>query len=956
MDQELQRIHRQLLLIVVGSFALVPIIGYGIAIYFGMVSISQLAAWPVGPGLLFIYLALLVWMIRHFRRVLLPLIKQSNNQPGTIELPQALVQNLQGHADSYWSFFLLYALIVPTVQHWFGAYPSDSSPYISLLQFILLQLVIAILFGMPGYIQSLSLLGRTTQYTGLNQIHISMKSKMLLIGGYIPLLATAILLKYYWWQTGFLSTEIILAWMLMGLIAFTVTFLSIRNLNQSLAPVEEVISSSGASNYLDMSRRMRPRSIDEIGYLIQTLGRVFHRLGEQESHMHAIVDNAAEGIIVVNSDGEIETFNPAAERLFGYSCHDIRGRALSWLLPSLALDKLTLPSYAEEMELHGLHSSSALIPLSLRASKMQMEGETYFTLMVADISERKATEKMLLEAEARYRDLVETAHDLVWSMDAEGHWTYLNDAVTRIYGYTVQEMLHHHFSEFQAPESAERDDTVHHALLRGEEILHYETIHLDKNGYRRYLSFNARPQINSTGNVVYITGTARDITEQKAYEEELAYQAQHDGLTGLSNRNFFQQELERQISRVSRSGADCALLYLDLDQFKYINDTLGHAAGDRLLIECAQMLRDHLREGDLLARFGGDEFTVLLYNVDINATRHVAEHIRKLFENYRFYESGNTFNITVSIGISAITSENSNADEILSHADLACNIAKSQGRNCLHLFNPADRQKDGMAEDMGWASRVRDSFENDKFNLAYQPIVSITDGHIHAYEVLLRMKLDDGDAILPGGFMPAAERFGLINHVDRWTVKTAMHKLADLHSTDTSIRFAINLSGRAFEDKELLPLINGILKQTGLEPSALTFEITESAAISNLAAATKFIYQLKDMGCEFALDDFGTGFSSFAYLKNLPVDKLKIDGSFVKGLAETRMDQAMVQSMNQIAHALGKKTIAEFVENESTLDILREYGVDYAQGYYLSKPRSSIILSTTGTHQEIIMI
>ena len=273
---------------------------------------------------------------------------------------------------------------------------------------------------------------------------------MLLIGGYIPLLATAILLKYYWWQTGFLSTEIILAWMFMGLIAFTVTFLSIRNLNQSLAPVEEVISSSGASNYLDMSRRMRPRSIDEIGYLIQTLGRVFHRLGEQESHMHAIVDNAAEGIIVVNSDGEIETFNPAAERLFGYSCHDIRGRALSWLLPSLALDKLTLPSYAEEMELQGLHSSSALIPLSLRASKMQMEGETYFTLMVADISERKATEKMLLEAEARYRDLVETAHDLVWSMDSEGHWTYLNDAVTRIYGYTVQEMLHHHFSEFQA--------------------------------------------------------------------------------------------------------------------------------------------------------------------------------------------------------------------------------------------------------------------------------------------------------------------------------------------------------------------------------------------------------------------------------------------------------------------------------------------------------------------------
>jgi diguanylate cyclase (GGDEF)-like protein/PAS domain S-box-containing protein len=955
MDQELRKIHKQLLLIVVGSFALVPFFGYGIAAYFGMVSLSQLLAWPVGPTLLLIYSGLLLWMIRHFRRLLLPVIKQQQSQSESADLPQILGQNLQGYADSYWSFFLLYALIIPTVQHWYGVYPAASSPYVSLLQFILLQLVVVILFGMPGYLHSLSLLGRTTQYAGLNQIHISMKSKMLLIGGYIPLLGTAVLLKYYWWQTGFLSTDIIVAWGLMGLIAFTVTFLAIRSLSQSLAPVQEVISSSGASNYLDLSRRMRPRSIDEIGYLIQTLGKVFHRLGEQESHMHAIVDNAAEGIIVVNHIGEIETFNPAAERLFGYSVHDIRGRSLSWLLPSLALDKLTLPSYAEEMELEGLHSSSALIPLSLRASKMQMDGQTYFTLMVADISERKATEKMLLEAEARYRDLVETAHDLVWSMDAEGHWTYLNDAVSRIYGYTAHEMLHHHFSEFQAPESAERDRAVHAALMRGEEILHYETVHMDNHGFRRYLSFNARPQLNSKGDVIYITGTARDITEQKAYEEELAYQAQHDSLTALSNRNFFQQELERQISRVARSGADCALLYLDLDQFKYINDTLGHAAGDRLLVECAQMLRDHLREGDLLARFGGDEFTVLLYNVDIHAARHVADHIRTLFENYRFYESGNNFNVTVSIGISAITPESGNADEILSHADLACNIAKSQGRNCLHLFNPADKQKDGMAEDMGWASRVRDAFENDKFNLAFQPIVSIHDGHIHDYEVLLRMKLDDGDSILPGGFMPAAERFGLINQVDRWTVKTAMYKLAELHKTDPTIRFAINLSGRAFEDKELLPLIHGILTDTGLEPSTLTFEITESAAISNLAAATKFIYQLKDMGCEFALDDFGTGFSSFAYLKNLPVDKLKIDGSFVKGLADTRMDQAMVQSMNQIAHALGKKTIAEFVENEATLDMLRAYGVDYAQGYYLCKPKPSITVMSAGIAQEITL-
>jgi diguanylate cyclase (GGDEF)-like protein/PAS domain S-box-containing protein len=885
----------------------------------------------------------------------LPTIKQAN-RPDAGKLQEVFERRLYGFTDNYWSYYLVYALLVPTVQHWFGISAPGYAGWTSLLLSILLQLVIAILVGMPGYLQSLSLLGRAAQYTGLDHVHISMKSRILLIGGFIPLLTTTILLEYYWWRTGFLSTEILLVWCLMGLVAFVITAIAIRSLSHSLAPVTEVISGSGASNYTDLSRRLRPRSIDEIGYLIQTLGRLFSRLGEQESHMRAIVDNAAEGIIVANENSEIETFNTAAENLFGYRAQEIRGRPLSWLLPSLSVSRLKLPTYAEEMELEGLHRSRDSLPLSLRASRMQMDGKTFYTLMVADISERKATEQMLLEAEARYRDLVETAHDLVWSMDPDGRWTYLNDAVSRIYGYAPNEMLHHHFSEYQAPESIERDAAAHAAMLRGEEILHYETVHLDRHGNRRYISFNARPQANRDGQIVQITGTARDITEQKAYEEELAYQAQHDSLTALFNRNYFQQELEREIARIARSGSECALLYLDLDQFKYVNDTLGHAAGDRLLVECAQMLRKHLREGDLLARFGGDEFTVLLFDVDLEAARHVAEYIRVLFENYRFIDSGKTFNVTASIGVSEINSTIENAELALSQADLACNIAKSQGRNTLHLFNPADRQKDGMAEDMGWASRVRDAFENDKFKLAFQPIVSVADGVVHDYEVLLRMTMDDGDIILPGGFMPAAERFGLMNNVDRWTVNRAMHKLADLHETNPGIRFAINLSGLAFEDQELLGLIHGVLQDTGLNPSHLTFEITESAAISNLAAATKFIYKLKDMGCEFALDDFGTGFSSFAYLKHLPVDKLKIDGSFVKGMAEERVDQAMVQSMNEIAHALGKKTIAEFVESEAILKLLRGYGVDYAQGHHLGKPRASIDLPKPNVDNVIPLI
>jgi EAL domain-containing protein (putative c-di-GMP-specific phosphodiesterase class I) len=279
----------------------------------------------------------------------------------------------------------------------------------------------------------------------------------------------------------------------------------------------------------------------------------------------------------------------------------------------------------------------------------------------------------------------------------------------------------------------------------------------------------------------------------------------------------------------------------------------------------------------------------------------------------------------------------------LSHADIACNLAKAQGRNRIHLYNPADSDKAGMAEDMGWASRVREMLEHDRFQLVYQPIMALNSDQVQDYEVLVRMVCDDGEIILPGGFMPAAERFGLIHSVDRWIVNRALNQLARLHGQGEAVRFSINLSGKAFEDASLLPMIQEVLDNTSIDPSRVCFEITETAAIAKLSAAEKFISALKSMGCQFALDDFGAGFSSFAYLKNLPVDKLKIDGAFVQGMATSQIDQAMVQSMNQVAHALGKQTIAEYVENAATLELLRDYGVDYAQGNYIGKPREALM-------------
>lgn len=952
MKQALLQIQHRLFFVTFVSFAITPVIGYAIAAFFNMVDITLLFTGTPAVILIGIYASLLTWCAVHFNNFLQPVIKWKLKHPDDSILPAELNQQLHSFSSSYWLFYLLFVLTIPTVHHWFLQSTGQAVSVSALLQFMLLQLTITILVGLPGYLDGLSTLGKLTRYTGFSNVHVSMRTKMLIVGAYLPLLTTSILLKYYWWQTGFVTEEVILAWALMGLTTVISTLVAYRSLTQSLKPVLSVTSNSGASSHADLAKQLQPHSNDEIGFLVQTLGRLFHRLGEQDKYVQAIVEHAAECIIVINEDQHIEMFNPAAELLFGYKESEIRHHTLSWFLPDITLPKEGKTEKIVDQEIIASHRSGRRLTLSMCISHMRMSKKLYYILLIADITERKATEIMLLEAEERYRNLVVTAHDLVWSMDTEGHWTYLNNATRHIYGYETEELLYKHVSLMQSSQSKEADNAAFQSVIQGNELLGYETIHLDKEGRSRYISFNALPHKGSDGVVKYITGTARDITEQKAFESELTYQAHHDKLTGLYNRTFFQQELEHLITRLARSAEECALLYIDLDQFKYVNDTLGHAAGDSLLVEVSQLLKDKLREGDLLARFGGDEFTILLYNIDRQNIDIVAHNLLGFFEGYRFFSKNQTFNITCSIGVTHLDNLTPTAESALSHADIACNIAKTQGRNCFHVYDPANKQLDGMAEDMGWASRVKNAYENDHFSLVYQPIVSISDGKVEDYEVLLRMNLDDGQKILPGGFIPAAERFGLINNVDRWSVRKAMLALVQIHETRPNIRFAINLSGRAFEDSELLPMIQGILDNTGLDPTALTFEITETAAIANLSAATTFIYNLKDMGCQFALDDFGTGFCSFAYLKNLPVDKLKIDGSFVQSLDKQKVDRAMVQSMNQIAHALGKQTIAEYVENEKILKLLSEYGVDYAQGHYLGKPAETIeTFSTIITHQ-----
>ncbi len=939
---EPKRVVARFTALMLASFALTPVVGLLGAELFGLTDQAQMLSVMAHGALPLFLVTMLVWTGIHFNRFIAPMVAWAIAHPEGANAPSHLHRRLARFSRDYWGLFFLYSIATPLIYFYALHGVLATKQFTGFLNFMLLQISCSVLVGLPAYLMAQDQIGCLVSRLSLHKVQLSLKSKTLLLGGFVPLMSYSILMQYHWLQTGSLSPELLVIWLTLALITTTTSVLASRSTSQSLAPVQEMLARTGASTTRDLAQ-LRPHSTDEIGYLTQTLGKLFQRLGDQESHMRAVVETAAEGILVATEEGVIETFNPAAERLFGYLAGEIRCRPLTWLIPEIQDVREACKAGPSEREMRGAHRNGADMQLSVRITEMDISGRRMFTCMVADITQRKVAESQLQHAEARYRDLVETAHDLVWATDASGHWTYLNRACKSIYGYTPDEMLGRHISEFTAPGSGNCDLVAIEELLQGNELVQYETMHLDQRGEAHHLSFNAKAHLDAKGAVERISGTARDITEQKAFQQQLTYHAEHDSLTGLFNRHYFQQELERTVARVARKGASCALFYIDLDQFKYINDTLGHAAGDRLLIEITKLLGGHVRDGDLLARFGGDEFTLLLYNIEPVNVMAVAENFRHLLEEFKFLEDGKAFNVSCSIGATLIDQSVTSAEEALSHADIACNLAKAQGRNRINLYDPEDTKKAGMAEDMGWAARVREMLEQDRFQLVYQPIVSIQQGRVQDYEVLVRMKCDDGEVILPGGFMPAAERFGLIHSVDRWIVTRAIRHLAKLRLDNDEVSFSINLSGKAFEDELLLPLIQRLIQETGLDPAWLTFEITETAAIANLSAAATFIGALKQIGCQFALDDFGSGFSSFAYLKHLPVDKLKIDGSFVQNMAQSAVDQAMVKSMNEVAHALGKVTIAEYVENRESLELLREIGVDFAQGNFLGKPREALL-------------
>jgi diguanylate cyclase (GGDEF)-like protein len=433
----------------------------------------------------------------------------------------------------------------------------------------------------------------------------------------------------------------------------------------------------------------------------------------------------------------------------------------------------------------------------------------------------------------------------------------------------------------------------------------------------------------------------RDVTDSHAMEQRLSFLATHDPLTRLLNRYAFEQHLKNALENAHANESNHVLCYMDLDQFKVVNDTCGHVAGDAMLQMIAKLLQNTLRHSDTLARLGGDEFGLLLEECSLKKAESLTTKICEVVKEFRFTWDDKTFSTGVSVGIAAITKETASIDLVMSAADSACYIAKDMGRNRVHIHLADDEEVAKRQGEMRWITEIQSAMEEGRLFLYRQSIIplSTNEQDMDHFEILLRMKGKDGRDVPPGAFIPAAERFAMMPMLDRWVIKRALGWLKNAESRGQRVGLcSINISGHSLGDDGLKDFILGQLKHYGIAAEKICFEITETAAVSRLDQAIHFIGEMRELGCRFALDDFGTGMSSFAYLKNLPVDFLKIDGSFVRDLLDDPVDCGMVESINQIGHLMGLKTIAEYVETESVRKRLVDIGVDYVQGFGISRP------------------
>ena len=553
----------------------------------------------------------------------------------------------------------------------------------------------------------------------------------------------------------------------------------------------------------------------------------------------------------------------------------------------------------------------------------------------ANALDRQTAEQDLRRSEQRFKDFADIAADWFWEMGPDLRYTYLSERYQDLLGVIPE--THVGLSMQEIFSGRVEDQDVWRAYL---ENLHarkpvdVELAWTRNDGVAKIIRHIGRPRLSGTGKFLGYRGVGRDVTEAHKMTAQIAHQASHDALTGLVNRREFEQRLARAVANAQAHGAQYVLGYIDLDRFKLVNDVAGHAAGDELLKRVAKVLNKKIRGRDTLARLGGDEFSLLLENCPLEKALEITDGMLSEIRSFHFAWQDRTFDIGLSVGLVSVNVHAESASRELAKADLACYTAKRLGKNRVHVYRMEDAELERRQSDVRRISDLRDALANDQFRLFSQPICSLTntgDSPTH-HELLIRMVSAEGELVLPEVFIPAAERYGLMASIDRWVIHNAFRLATAWLQVDRETMLAINLSGNSLNDESLLEFVLHEFEVSGMPPNQICFEITETAAVSNFDRTTTFISELKRQGSRFALDDFGSGVSSFTYLKHLPVDYLKIDGSFVQDLAHETVDRAMVAAIHQVGQMMGLKTIAERADSTTVVQLLRELGIDYVQG------------------------
>lgn len=680
-----------------------------------------------------------------------------------------------------------------------------------------------------------------------------------------------------------------------------------------------------------------------------------------------------EPLLLLSGQGEVVDANLAARKIFRGLCNGIK-------LHDLAVDSAKLDSSirnwarsgdfirgqvvlkgpeGERYTTYGARlpgeqqGSVAQVILRCKAESAANQRFVEITRQVhalkREVSRRQQMESQLFAEKELAQVTLKSIGDAVITTDTEGCVNYLNPIAESLTGWSETEArglpLLKVFNIINEHTRLPAENPVARVIANGHTVgLANHTVLLHRDGTEFAIEDSAAPIRDRAGGLIGVVMVFHDVSHARQLAAKLSHQASHDGLTGLLNRQAFEQRLRNLLEAPGGTDGSHSLMFMDLDQFKVVNDTCGHLAGDALLRTLGPLLQKHLRHSDLLARLGGDEFGVLLQDCPESVAKRIARALKEEVEDLGFTWEGKPFRVGLSIGQVNFSDDRWSLADLLTAADNACYLAKENGRNRIHLYRSDDQALASKFRQTRWVGRIREAFEENQFRLHCQPIVptssdprALTEREGAHFELLLRLLDNGGKLIPPMAFIPAAERFNLMVNIDQWVLGTAFAQLAKA-GTERVGTCSINLSGASLGDEGFLKFITNCFERFPVSPDVICFEITETEAIANLANARHIIQSLKTLGCRFSLDDFGSGMSSFGYLKNLPVDYLKIDGAFIKNLTRDPIDRAMVGAINNIGHVMGLKTIAEFVENGSIVQELLEIGVDYVQGYGIAKP------------------